>query len=153
MLHQEDCRLSEFTYRFPWAGRFQLFPWEGSLFSIFWLLRGRVDGAAFCGKLLGVAWGGNLTVEVGDLGGGLASQRHGLGILFRSLCRRVKTFLARSREENKPPPPSLSCSRVTTWKTSFLYTTSLQCLSYLFHPPANFTSLFQGWAVQLNEPH
>ena len=39
----------------------------------------------FVERFWGVAWGGNLTVEVGDLGAGLASQMHGLGF-FSEVC-------------------------------------------------------------------
>lgn len=68
MLHRKDCKVSEFTYRFPWAGRVQLFLEERRVFSIFSLPRGRGDGAGFCAKVLGVAQSRNLTVKVGDLG-------------------------------------------------------------------------------------
>ena len=35
VLHRKDCKVPEFTYRFPWAGRVQLFLEEKRVFSIF----------------------------------------------------------------------------------------------------------------------
>lgn len=93
---------------------------------------------------LGGGMGGSLTADIGDLGG-RGGQMYPLGILFRTLCCRVKTFLVRSSEEKSNSFPSMFQSQHLEGEQPLPDFSPV----YFSPPLAHSASLSQGWAGQL----